>query len=174
MTKAFIPVAVAAAALWLSACSPAQDSAVEAEASADSTQQSQHSAKKDAEPSLPTGRQPAPEDARVYIISPQDGASVTSPVTVRFGLEGMGVAPAGMHKKHTGHHHLLVNTTDFPVDRPLPSSDQYIHFGGGQTQTELELEPGEHTLKLVMGDWKHQPHDPVVASETITINVVEE
>jgi len=174
MTKAFIPLAVTAAALWLSACSPAQDTAPQAEAMPDSAQQSQHSEKANAEPSLPSGRQPAPGDARVYIISPKDGASVTSPVTVRFGLEGMGIAPAGMHKKHTGHHHLLINVTDFPVDRPLPSGDQYIHFGGGQTQTDLDLEPGEHTLRLVMGDWKHQPHDPVVASETVTITVVEE
>ncbi|MHA7834346.1 MAG: DUF4399 domain-containing protein [Algiphilus sp.] len=175
MTKVLIPVTLTAAALWLSACSPAQDSTEGDSAAAAPTEHSQHDgAKPAANETLPAGRQPAPANARVYIISPADGATVTSPVTIQFGLEGMGVAPAGMHKKHTGHHHLLVNVTDFPVDRPLPSSEQYIHFGGGQTQTALELEPGEHTLKLVMGDWKHQPHDPVVASKTITITVVEE
>lgn len=168
MTKAFIPLAVTAAALWLSACSEAGNHTAPAEGA----NGMQHSNEESA--ALPSGRQPAPEDARVYIISPKDGATVSSPVTVLFGLEGMGVAPAGMHKKHTGHHHLLVDVTDFPVDRPLPSSDQYIHFGGGQTQTQLDLKPGEHTLRLVMGDWKHQPHDPVVASETITITVTEE
>lgn len=122
---------------------------------------------------MPGGRLPAPEGASVYFISPADGDTVSGPVTVKFGLAGMGVAPAGMHKEGTGHHHLLVDVDEIPTDRPLPSNEQFIHFGGGQTETELELEPGEHTLQLVLGDWKHQPHDPVVSSERITITVTE-
>lgn len=122
-------------------------------------------------PALPQGRIAAPEDARVYFIGLQDGDTVSSPVTLRFGLEGAGIAPAGVHQENTGHHHLLVNVEDFATDRPLPTDEQHIHFGGGQTQTELALEPGEHTLQLVLGDWKHQPHEPVIASERITITV---
>ena len=125
----------------------------------------------DTSASLPQGRLPAPEDARVYFIGLEDGDTVSSPFTVRFGLEGAGIAPAGMHKEGTGHHHLLIDVEDFATDRPLPSDERHLHFGGGQTQTELELEPGEHSLQLVLGDWKHQPHDPVIASERITVTV---
>jgi hypothetical protein len=124
----------------------------------------------------PTGaadRTPAPPDARAYIISPTDGATVESPVTVRFGLKGMGVAPAGVEQDKTGHHHLLINTelTGDKLNAPLPSDDKHRHFGGGQTQTTLDLPPGEHTLQLVLGDWQHIPHDPPVTSERITITV---
>jgi len=117
-------------------------------------------------------RTPAPEGARVYFISPLDGETVTSPVTVRFGLEGMGVAPAGVDKAGTGHHHLLIDL-DEPVDldKPLPSDDHHRHFGGGQTQVSLDLPPGAHTLQLIMGDMAHIPHDPPVMSEKITITV---
>jgi len=117
-------------------------------------------------------RTPAPEGARVYFISPSDGETVTSPVTVRFGLEGMGVAPAGVDKAGTGHHHLLIDL-DEPVDldKPLPSDDHHRHFGGGQTQVSLDLPPGAHTLQLIMGDMAHIPHDPPVMSEKITITV---
>lgn len=121
--------------------------------------------------SLPQGRLAAPEGARVYFIGLEDGDTVSSPVTIRFGLENAGIAPAGVHREGTGHHHLLVDVTDLATDRPIPSDAQNIHFGGGQTQTELELEPGEHTLQLVLGDWKHQPHDSVVSSERITVTV---
>ena len=117
-------------------------------------------------------RSAAPPEARVYIQSPADGATVTSPVTVRFGLEGMGVAPAGVDKADTGHHHLLIDvTTTPPMDLPLPTTDQIRHFGNGQTEVELELEPGEHTLQLALGDYLHIPHDPPLLSEPITITV---
>lgn len=119
-------------------------------------------------------RTSAPADARVYLISPNDGETVTSPVTIRFGLEGMGVAPAGVDQEHTGHHHLLINVDDSnrpPMDRPLPTSDNVVHFGGGQTEVSIELEPGEHTLQLLLGDFRHVPHDPAVMSEKITITV---
>ncbi|MCJ7555967.1 MAG: DUF4399 domain-containing protein [Gammaproteobacteria bacterium] len=111
------------------------------------------------------------EGARAYIVSPQDGDTVSSPVTVVFGLKGMGVAPAGTDKANTGHHHLLVDT-DIPAqDQPLPASAKLIHFGGGQTETTLELPAGLHTLQLVLGDMNHIPHTPPVVSEKITITV---
>ncbi len=109
----------------------------------------------------------------VYFLSPEDGARVTSPVTVRFGLRGMGVAPAGVQAPNTGHHHLLIDVDTLPPeDQPLPSNDHIRHFGGGQTQTELALEPGQHTLQLVLGDANHIQHQPPVRSEKITITVV--
>ena len=119
-------------------------------------------------------RTPSPEDAEVYIQSPEDGAEVTSPFTVRFGLRGMGVAPAGITAENTGHHHLLIDVETMPPSNmPLPSSDNVRHFGLGQTETELDLPPGEHTLQLVLGDALHIPHDPPVRSQKITITVTE-
>jgi len=117
------------------------------------------------------GETPAPDGAKVFILSPEDGATVQGVVAVVFGLEGMGVAPAGVEKKHTGHHHLLINTGLPDLDAPIPSDDNYRHFGGGQTQAIIELPPGKHTLQLLMGDHNHIPHDPPVASEVITITV---
>lgn len=116
-------------------------------------------------------RQPAPEGAGVYFIEPADGATVQSPFKVSFGLHGMGVAPAGTNKPDTGHHHLLINSPEVDLDMPLPTTDQVRHFGGGQTETTLTLEPGSYTLQLVLGDYAHIPHDPPVVSETITITV---
>lgn len=118
-------------------------------------------------------RTPAPEGAELYIVSPQEGAEVQSPVTVVFGLKGMGVAPAGVDMEKTGHHHLIVDADLPPLDQPIPASDNYIHFGGGQTQTTLELEPGEHTLQLLLGDKSHIPHDPPITSDKIAITVIE-
>ncbi len=118
-------------------------------------------------------RTPAPADARLYFISPADGGTVSAPVTVRFGAEGIGVAPSGVDAERTGHHHLIVDGELPPLDQPIPSSDTYRHFGGGQTETSIELEPGEHTLQLLMGDHRHIPHRPAVTSPRITIRVVE-
>jgi len=117
-------------------------------------------------------RTPSPAGAEVYIISPKDGATVKSPVTVEFGLKGMGVAPAGVKFENTGHHHLLIDT-DIPADQnaPLPTSDNVRHFGKGQTEASIELKPGKHTLQLVLGDDKHTPHNPPVVSKKITITV---
>jgi hypothetical protein len=119
-------------------------------------------------------RTPAPADATVYFLAPADGASVSSPVTVRFGLRGMGVAPAGVEAPNTGHHHLLVDVdTPPPEGQPLPATDQIRHFGLGQTEAELTLEPGQHTLQLVLGDHLHIPHQPPVRSTPITITVTD-
>ena len=117
-------------------------------------------------------RTPSPAGAEVYIISPKDGATVKSPVTIEFGLKGMGVAPAGVKFENTGHHHLLIDT-DVPADlnAPLPTSDTVRHFGKGQTEATIELKPGKHTLQLVLGDDKHTPHNPPVMSKKITITV---
>ena len=117
-------------------------------------------------------RSPAPAGAQVYIISPANGAVVYSPVTIRFGLRNMGVAPAGADIAGTGHHHLLVDAREVPaMDVPLPGSDQLRHFGKGQTETSLELAPGTHTLQLLMGNYQHVPHQAPVMSEKITITV---
>lgn len=118
------------------------------------------------------GPSPAPEGAAVYFISPQDGDKVSSPVKIRFGLKNMGVAPAGVERQHTGHHHLLINMDTLPpLDQPLPANDQVVHFGGGQTETTLDLPPGKHRLQLLLGDHFHIPHSTPVVSEVITIRV---
>ena len=117
-------------------------------------------------------RTKSPAGAEVYIISPQDGATVTSPVTVRFGLKGMGIAPAGIQMESTGHHHLLIDADALPPEgQPLPNDARHLHFGKGQTETTLTLPPGRHTLQLILGDHLHIPHQPVVASEPITVTV---
>jgi hypothetical protein len=115
---------------------------------------------------------PSPPGVNVYIISPNDGDTVSNPVTVRFGLEGMGVAPAGVDKANTGHHHLLIDQPDLPpLDAPIPADEHHIHFGGGQTEATIDLDPGEHTLQLLLGDMNHIPHEPEVVSEKITVTV---
>lgn len=119
-------------------------------------------------------RTPAPAGATVYIVSPADRDRVSSPVTVRFGLRGMGVAPAGVEAPNTGHHHLLINVTEPPaLDQPLPANDQIRHFGAGQTETTLELTPGDYTLQLVLGDHLHIPHQPPTRSPIVRITVTE-
>ncbi len=119
---------------------------------------------------LPVTR--APSEAEVYIISPRDGASTGQQVTVRFGLKGMGVAPAGVDRKDTGHHHLLVDVKVLPAaGQPIPKDAHHLHFGGGQTQTTLQLSPGTHTLQLELGDQNHVPFDPPLVSKKITIHV---
>jgi len=115
-------------------------------------------------------RSSSPEGAMLYIISPSDGAMVSDDVTVKFGLRGMGVAPAGVEKKNTGHHHLLVDGKMLPAfDKPM--GGEVKHFGGGQTETTIKLSKGKHTLQLVLGDRFHVPHNPSVVSKKITITV---
>ena len=114
----------------------------------------------------------APDGSTAYIISPTDGAIVSNPVTVLFGIRGMGVAPAGIAMANTGHHHLLVDVKSLPdLNQPIPSDEHHRHFGGGQTETTLELAPGKHTLQLLLGDEKHIPHSPPIMSKIVTITV---
>ena len=110
--------------------------------------------------------------AKVYIISPKDGDTVSSPFTVQFGLKGMGIAPAGVTQANTGHHHLLIDVTQMPdMSAPLPNNQNIRHFGGGQTEADLTLPPGKHTLQLVLGDYLHIPLDPPLVSEKVTVTV---
>ena len=117
-------------------------------------------------------RTPSPAGAEVYIVAPKDGAKVKGPVTVVFGLKGMGIAPAGIKFDNTGHHHLLIDS-ELPADlsQPLAANEKSVHFGKGQTETMLTLPPGKHTLQLVLGDSLHIPHEPAVVSKKITVTV---
>ena len=117
------------------------------------------------------GDSAAKKDAELYFISPKNGQKIKGPVTIKFGLRGMGVAPAGINKDNTGHHHLLINTTLRDMSSPIPNDDKHKHFGGGQTETVLNLPKGKHTLQLVLGDFKHVPHKSPVVSKKITIHV---
>ena len=115
---------------------------------------------------------PSAPGAVLYFIEPADGATVSSPVKVKFGLSGFGVAPALVEWPNTGHHHLIIDTDLPPMDQAIPAgSPQHVHFGGGQTEAELDLAPGSHTLQLLLGDHGHIPHDPPLMSERITITV---
>jgi hypothetical protein len=119
------------------------------------------------------GQTPSPAGAKVYFINLKDGDTVSSPFLVQFGLSGMGVAPAGVEKPNTGHHHLLIDTTmtDEQMKEPIPVDDTHKHFGGGQTEAMVTLPEGKHTLQLLLADWTHIPHVPPVISEPITITV---
>ncbi len=118
------------------------------------------------------GRSSSADGATLYIISPMDGDETGGSVTVRFGLSGMGVAPSGTVKDNTGHHHLLIDVEELPSFKfPIPNDANHRHFGGGQTEVSLDLEPGTHTLQLILGDQSHVPHDPPMVSEKITITV---
>jgi hypothetical protein len=116
---------------------------------------------------------PSPAGAKVYIINLKDGDTVTSPFKVEFGLTGMGVAPAGVEKPNTGHHHLIIDTalSADELKAPIASDAKHVHYGGGQTEAMVTLPPGKHTLQLVLGDWSHVPHVPPVMSTPITVTV---
>jgi len=115
----------------------------------------------------------APPNAVVYFINLKDGDTVKSPFKIHFGLSGMGVAPAGVEKPNTGHHHLLIDATLTPerAKEPIPADDHHLHFGGGQTETTLTLPPGRHTLQLVLCDLSHVPFNSPIVSPAITVDV---
>jgi len=117
------------------------------------------------------GRHASPANAKVYIESPANGAYVGTTFTVRFGLSGMGVAPAGFDKPNSGHHHLIVDAPLPPLDEPIPNNENYLHFGAGQTEASVTLAKGKHTLQMLLGDAGHVPHDPPVSSQPITVYV---
>ena len=123
------------------------------------------------QPSAPPPRTVSPAGAAVFFITPADGDTVRNPVRVEFGIDGMSVAPAGVNQPHSGHHHLLVDTDPPDMGLPVPADSNHIHFGDGSTFTELTLAPGEHTLRLLLADYAHIPHNPPVMSEPITITV---
>lgn len=172
-------LALAGGALFLQGCSespeppkPRQETAQPAAPAPEAAPGQDAHAHHDTEQASKLPRSTAPAGARVFFVEPADGATVSSPLTVRFGLEGMNVVPAGTEQPDSGHHHLLIDVTELPpMDFPLPATEQIVHFGGGQTETTLELPPGEHTLQLVLGDHFHIPHNPPVMSEKITITV---
>ena len=110
-------------------------------------------------------------EARVYFINLEDGDEVESPFLIQFGLSEMGIAPAGIDRNNTGHHHLLINVKDLDFSKPIPASKNHIHFGGGQTESLVELPPGDYRLQLVLGDMTHTPHTPPVVSRQINITV---
>ena len=110
---------------------------------------------------------------KVYFINLEDGDRVESPFLIQFGLSGMGIAPAGTDREKTGHHHLLINVDDIDLSKPIPSSSNHIHFGGGQTESLVDLMPGNYSMQLVLGDMTHTPHNPPIISQTINITVID-
>ena len=136
---------------------------------ADQEPAAEQSAEPAAAPALP--RSASAEGARIFFITPTDGATVSNPVKIEFGIEGMSVVKAGDATPNSGHHHLIVNADLPDLGVPIPANDNYIHFGDGSTATEITLEPGQHTLQMLLGDHLHIPHDPPLVSETITITV---
>ena len=161
--KLLVIAALLPLALAVSACGRQQAGAPEGEPSAA------------AEPA--TAAQPgialtaSPDSAAVFFITPSDGDTVSNPVSIEFGIRAMEVVKAGVDKPDSGHHHLLIDTGLPPAGLPIPADDQHVHFGDGSTSTEIALAPGQHTLRLLLGDHRHIPHDPPVASEPITIMV---
>ena len=113
-----------------------------------------------------------PENARVYILWPSDGQTVRGGFWVRMGLADAGIAPAGVEKANTGHHHLLVDVDLPPLDQEIPNDRNHLHFGLGQTEARLDLPPGKHTIQLLLGDENHVPHKPPLYSKRITVTVL--
>jgi len=122
-------------------------------------------------PAAAMPRSVSPVGARVFFIKPQDGDTVSNPVAIEFGIEGMNVVAAGVEETRSGHHHLLVDTDLPDMGMPIPADANHIHFGNASTSTALDLAPGQHTLSLLLGDHLHIPHDPPVVSDPITITV---
>jgi hypothetical protein len=159
--------AAAATITLLAACSKAPET-TEPAADAGTAAHTDHAATPAA---AALARTPAPAGAKVFIVSPKNGDTVTAPVKVVFGIEGMSLAPAGEKNDNAGHHHLLVDTDLADPGVPIPADATHIHFGKAQTEAEVALTPGTHTLQLVLGDYVHIPFEPVILSEKITITV---
>ncbi len=118
------------------------------------------------------GKTPAPNDAYLYIIWPQDGTRIKGAFWCRFGLRNMGVTHAGDASPNMGHHHLFIDVDEpLDVDQPIPQDKKHLHFGAGQTEARIDLPPGPHTLQLVLGDADHVPFNPPVVSKKIRIVV---
>jgi hypothetical protein len=125
-----------------------------------------------AQAQTPASRTPAPADAYCYIGWPNDGEIIkTTRIKIWFGTRNFGVAPAGVNRPNTGHHHLLIDSPLPDLGEAIPNDRNHLHFGMGQTEAVIELPPGTHTLQLLMGDADHVPHEPPVMSKKITIHV---
>ena len=122
-------------------------------------------------PAAVLARTPSPDGASVFFITPADGETVRNPIRIEFGISGMAVVKAGDSQPDSGHHHLIIDAGLPALDAPIPADDNYVHFGDASTSTEVSLDPGQHTLQLLLGDHLHVPHDPPVKSEPITITV---
>ena len=120
------------------------------------------------------GPTPSAPGAAVYFVDVKDGATLPTKPTVHFGLRNMGVAPAGLDRENAGHHHLIIDAPTPPLDKPIPNDFNHLHFGAGQTEAEVSLTPGKHTLQLILGDKDHIPHNPPIMSERITVTVVDQ
>ena len=117
-------------------------------------------------------REKAPHHAKVFFVAPRNGATVGQDVVVKFGVKGIALAPAAEAKPGTGHHHLLIDATELPaLDAPIPNDATHKHYGKGQTEDTIHLEPGTHTLQLDFADAKHLQFDPPLVSPKITIHV---
>jgi hypothetical protein len=116
-------------------------------------------------------RTPSAGDARVFFITPSDGATVSSPVQLEFGLDGMALAPAGNDAPNSGHHHIIIDHELPDLSLPVPADANHVHFGDARSRTELDMAPGQHTLQLLLADHMHIPHDPPIISERISITV---
>jgi hypothetical protein len=166
----FRTIAAAAATITLlAACSKAPEEAAPAADAAAATDTHPDHAAEAVVAALP--RTAAPPGATVFIVSPKDGETVASPVKVVFGISGMALAPAGEKNDSAGHHHLLIDTDLASPGVPVPADEKHVHFGKAQTEAEVALAPGTHTLQLVLGDYLHIPFDPVIASPKITVTV---
>src|SRR4029453_14112288 len=116
---------------------------------------------------------PSPPGAEVYFADLKDGAVIPPKLTIYFGLKNMGVAPPGSAPQNPGHPHCLIDPALPPLDQPIPNDFNHLHFGGGQTEAEVTLKHGEHTLQLLFGDKDHIPHTPPLMSQRIKVNVVD-
>lgn len=110
-----------------------------------------------------------PEGAKVFFVEPATGAEVTSPVKVKFGIEGMQVKPAGKLEAGTGHHHIVIGPAGIEAGKAVPKNETHIHYGGGQTEAELELEPGTYSLTMQFADGNHISYGPKMAA---TVEIV--
>jgi Domain of unknown function (DUF4399) len=126
-----------------------------------------------AQPQASGGPTPSPAGSAVYFVDLKDGATLPSKATIHFGLRGMGVAPAGSDRANSGHHHLLIDAPVPPLNQPIPNDFNHLHFGAGQTEAEVTLTPGPHTLQLLLGDKDHIPHSPPVMSERVRVTVAD-
>ncbi len=171
--KHFQPLSFLAAALILAACAGQADHRSGHHEHKPEAPPAEPAKVSESTPTLTSGyvKVAAPAGAGVYFLNLRNGMEVSSPLKVVFGLTGMGIAPAGVEKAGTGHHHLLIDVNEWDANAPLPANDNFRHFGSGQTEVLLQLKPGTHTLQLVLGDQNHIPHHPVVMSERITVTV---